>query len=105
MKKLIIILFLFIISGCEGFTDVRINKAIQNEQIQLGSSKSEVVEIIGKPLIFCIKTKQTQDGYYEMWDFASGLCGNNFIKSYVFIFKDNILIEIRTIHDIRDLQW
>ena len=105
MKRLLLILIFLLISGCIGFHDTAINKGIQSRNIYIGASKYEVESAIKKPLNICIKTKTTANGYYEMWDYASDLCGVNFSQNYILIFKDDILTEIRTVRTIYDMQF
>jgi len=108
MKKIFILILLVLLFGlfssCS-FTDMKIRKGISNQQIRIGSSRDEVAKITGYPWSYCIKKRVKSDGNYEMWDFASrGCSGANLTESYVFIFKNNELIEIRTVSNVFDLQ-
>ena len=93
------------LTGCAGFTDVKIRKGIESGQIRLGATKSEVAKIVGAPLVFCVKKRIKSEGVYELWDYSTNLCGNNWTESYAFIFKDDRLVEIRTIGSRNDLQF
>lgn len=103
--RLMIILFIIFMIGCTGFHDIAIQKEIQKGTIHIGSSKSDVANVISAPSKFCVKTKIRTDGTYEMWDYASNLCGINFIQSFILIFKDDSLIEIRNVSSILDTQF
>lgn len=99
----VVIFFLIMLYGC--FTDVTLRKGINTGQIQIGSSTSDVASIVGYPPPGCMKSKVTEDGHYEMWDYATRWCGSNLQESFVFIFRNNRLIEIRTVHNVYDMQW
>ena len=100
MKKLILLAVVsgLLVSGCMNFgTDVVIKKGINSGKIRLGASKSEVASITGYRSPMCMNQRTKANGKYELWDFASDLCGFNLVQTYVLIFKDDTLIEIRTV--------
>jgi hypothetical protein len=100
--KIIAVLF-FILSGC--FTDVAMTKGMRSGQVQLGASKEGVALAVGYPFRNCVKTRIRADGNYEMWDYASQGCAFNLAEGYALIFRNDELIEIRTVHSFLDLQF
>ena len=106
MKSIVLLISILLLSiGCIGFTDQAITRGTQTGQIKIGASKQEVISVTGYPVFGCIKTRQKEDGTYEMWDFATRWCGTNWSASYVLIFRDDKLIEIRTVKDRLDMQF
>jgi hypothetical protein len=110
--SLVILSFAGALTGCAVmdavgtlYNDVKINKAVQTGQIQIGATKEDIAQVTEYPVPFCKKTKTTAGGYYEMWDFASKPCGYNWNHSYVLIFKNNYLSEIRTVNNVSDMQF
>lgn len=106
LKKLIVVFMVVLLTGCSFFwTDIKIAKGITSGQIRLGMVAEDVYKATGGPGIGCVKTRQTTEAKYEMWDFATRFCGTNLMISYALVFKNNKLIEIRTVNTIRDLDW
>ncbi|MDP2755531.1 MAG: hypothetical protein Q8P40_14235 [Nitrospirota bacterium] len=102
-KIIVGLIFLSVLSGC--FTDVALTQGMQSGQIQLGSSKQQVAAVAGYPAPGCVKSRMKEDGNYEMWDYATRWCGSNLQQSYVLIFKNDKLIEIRTVNSRLDMQF
>lgn len=108
MNKLYLLCLISItitLGGCLGTTDVLIRKGIDTGQIRLGSSKAAVGSVVTQPSFLCTHKRIKTDGVYEMWDYASRGCGFNMFEAYALIFKDDQLIEIRTISHPADLQF
>lgn len=91
--------------GGSFFKDQAINQGMQTGQIRLGASKASVASVTGYPMSFCTQSRIKEDGTYEMWDFATKNCASNLSASYVLIFKNDSLIEIRTVHGRQDMQF
>ena len=102
MKKILMIGVALCLFGCGGFrgifTDEQIRQGIARGQIHLGASQWEVEQAVRRPFTTCIQSKTTTEGTYEAWIYnGRGMCGSNFSQSYILIFKDGILTEIRQI--------
>ena len=104
MKFLFLFIFSSFLSGCMAH-DVQIDRAINSGQIYIGASVREVAGIVGRPAPWCRKEKQTENGYMEMWDFATRSCGANLMHSYVLVFRNDSLTEIRTVQSMLDMQF
>lgn len=109
MKKILFsLLFVAFLCSCTGFgfKDVLIRNGIKNNKIYLGCTQQEVVDTIGGVSSMCRKVRYTPAGTIELWDYASssGSCGANLSESYALIFKNGILVEIRTVRNSLDLQ-
>lgn len=89
------------------YADIKIEEAVSSGEIWIGATKERVRAVIGEPpFSFCIYQIRTKDGVYELWDFSSyksRFCGNNWARSYALVFKNDTLIEIRTINSVHDL--
>lgn len=87
-------------------TDTQIERAWNSGKIRIGSTQQEVYNAGIQPTYSgCVKQKITADGTMELWDFASNVCGANLANSYVLIFRDGRLIEIRSVSSIYDLAF
>ena len=87
------------------FSDTTIEKGMNSGQIRIGASKNEVAAVTGYPITLCIKARLKEDGSYEMWDFATKNCAINLMNGYALIFRDDQLIEIRTVRTMLDMQF
>lgn len=105
----IISIFLLYFISCASMmpTDTQIEKAYNNGQIRIGSTQQEVINagIVPVPLAGCVKQKITSEGTMELWDFATRVCGANLSNSYILIFKNGTLIEIRSVTSIYDVTF
>lgn len=85
-------------------TDTQIERAWNSGKIRIGSTTQEVYNAGIQPTYSgCVKQKITADGTMELWDFATKACGANLANSYVLIFQDGRLIEIRSVSSIYDV--
>ncbi|HET6421154.1 MAG TPA: hypothetical protein VFG19_13415 [Geobacteraceae bacterium] len=107
MKIIFTLLFIFL-TGCAGmggmFEDVKIENALKAGHIYIGSDMDQVAGVTGWPPSSCRKTKITENGNIELWDFASGSCAANLAHCYALIFKDGKLSEIRKVNTRLDMQ-
>lgn len=94
-----------LLSGCSGFDDARIRQHMQAGQLKIGASKQAIATLMGTRPSFCMKRKATADATLEMWDYVSSGCAANLTESYILIFKDNTLAEIRTVQSRLDMQF
>lgn len=107
--KFILGVLLWTISGNPRalYADIKIEQAISSGEIWIGATKKQVKGVIGEPpFSFCIYQTIKKEGVYELWDFSSyrsSFCGNNRARSYALLFKNDILIEIRSVNSIYDL--
>ena len=108
LKKIIAVSIIagIFLSGCSFFlTDIMLARGIVSGRIKLGMSIAEISKATGGPSFGCVKTRQTTEARFEMWDFATRFCGSNLATGYALVFKNNKLVEIRTVQNIRDLDW
>ncbi len=97
---------IFLISCSMIFTDQRIRESFKTGEIRIGNSQADVVRIIGRPGDSCVRTRMAPDGNYELWDYGYGNCGvGNLVEAYALIFRDGILVEIRTVRSELDMKF
>lgn len=99
----------FLLTACASgpfvFQDMRIREGITSGQIRIGCTQQDVLKVQGIRIMpYCTKSKITADGQIDLWDFATKMCGVNLNESYALIFKNGLLIEIRTVKNQLDLQ-
>ncbi|GEM_PF-6483867 len=104
MKRIILLIGFISLLGCAGaLTDVTIEKAYNSGQLRLGMTQAQVAQIIRPTYSGCVKQSVTQDGTWVLWDFATKVCGANLANSYVLIFHNDQLAEIRSVKTVHDM--
>lgn len=79
--------------------------SILNIQLNMGDKKEQIKTTGIQPVYpTCIIIKEVGKDSYEIWEFTSKGCETELIKGYALIFRNETLIQIRKITDIKDLQ-
>lgn len=108
MKIIVVIAICLLFSGCGIIAgDLAVQRKINSGELHLGLSLSAVEGMVGHPLYGCTKTRYAKGGTLEMWDFASRRCSQTMSmgRSFAYVFENGILIEIRVVTSMQDLQF